>query len=185
MSNLGEASPQYWFGQRENRQFIYDAAFQPDSTDDIFLWEIGENTIRFFKKSMIRPTLKPIPTNLGFASAVEAYELWRETAGAKYRAEHSQRIERVTEAEIEHKREVQRRRDETCERAARAHKDWLRQWPEYPGVERPYTESRHQYQSVCWSCRSKVASDINPTCRKCRWLVCECGACECSIAYAP
>lgn len=181
-------SSNYWFGRRGDRLFLYDSTFQPQVEEDVFLWELEPQQMRFFKRKRIRPLLCPTVFGPDVARGVAAYEAWRAAEGPRYLEEHLKRIKGVAEAGIraDEKRGVEAA--QTLARAARAasaHKTWLRRMKPYPGVDMPSDATISSHASFCWSCKTSVYSDTNPRCRACGWLVCECGACECSRSYAP
>ena len=175
----------YWFGQREDRVFLYDRSFQPEEEDDVFLWEIGAKSIRHFKKPMIRQVISPVTPDFEIDSAVKDYEVWRESNGQKYRIEHTKRISRTIEAEFIAAAALSQRNREIADKSALAHRHWFRKQQEYQGVDMPQSKASLYRTSVCWSCASTVNSKQNPTCRRCGWLVCVCDACECNTSYAP
>lgn len=36
------------------------------------------------------------------------------------------------------------------------------------------------YSSICWSCRNNICSDLDKSCPKCGWYICnKCNACGC------
>jgi hypothetical protein len=42
-----------------------------------------------------------------------------------------------------------------------------------------YTTAEHPRVTHCYSCQHGLSSAVNLACKKCRWLLCSCGACGC------
>lgn len=175
----------YWFGRRAERLFLYDGSLQPSQTEDVFLWEIKPQAMRFFKKHLIRPTLVAFTPEATIQSDILIYEVWRDAEGQKYLKEHENRALRVGNSEADAEDDFFKMRAETATKAAGAHRAWLRKLNDYLGVAMPWDNPKNHHSSVCWSCKSSVSSTLNPTCRRCGWLVCSCGACQCNINYVP
>lgn len=181
MTNTDEAAPSYWFGRREQRLFLFDRTFQPDDEEDAFFWEIGPKQIRFFKRNIAQASIKKLVPDFDTAEAIACYEDWRKSEGKRYLLQHNQLGERVINIAVQNREAQLEERRETSATAETFHRFVLSKLlKSYPGVDAPSDSTELRY-SVCWSCRKEVDSTMNPTCRRCGWIVCTCGSCKCSI----
>ena len=158
-----------WCGVLNGMHVVYDPKIQVPGSRWVLLFQARRNALIAYTKAHARSVLDPMSKPESRASALKAYEDWRQT---------------VTHSILEDAKSDLHRKDEKLERKLANAIEMHRRCVEklampYNGVTEPDGRGAIR-NTVCRGCHRDIGTEAHLGCNRCGWILClSCGTCGC------